>query len=142
MRYLLRRRCNLNVAKLWKIIGECGEITLIRRWMRWKNLNRLVAVKLHNFTVEFSCASTYFSGELWWIYVGSPLTLAVILHNFTAFHRKIMYEICGWKLTFHRLSYIFFQVFLNPGSHFIINRHPLLSIMTQKKRVLFSFAWN
>ena len=46
---------------------------------------------------------TYFSGELWWIFVRSALTLAVNLHNFTAFtafHRKIMYKICGKKTNF------------------------------------------
>ena len=62
---------------------------------------------------------TYFSSELWWIFVRSPLTLAAILHNFTeftAFHRKIMYKISGEKITFHRLSYIFFQFFLDSGN--------------------------
>ena len=61
---------------------------------------------------------TYFSGELWWIFVRSPLSLAVNLHNFTAFtafHRKITCEICGEKLTFHRLFYIFLHFFLDPG---------------------------
>ena len=61
---------------------------------------------------------THFSGELWWFFVRSPLSLAVNLHNFTAFtafHRKIMYEICGEKLTFHRLSYIFLHFYLDPG---------------------------
>ena len=47
---------------------------------------------------------TYFSDELWWIFVRSPLTLAVNLHNFltafTVFHRKIMYEIFGEKTNF------------------------------------------
>ena len=62
---------------------------------------------------------TYFSGELWGIFVRSPLTLAVNLHNFiafTAFHRKIMYEICGEKTIISPLIlYIFFQFFLDPG---------------------------
>ena len=33
------------------------------------------------------------SGWMWWISVSKPLTLAVKLHNFTAF--QCMYEICG-----------------------------------------------
>ena len=49
---------------------------------------------------------------------GRKLALAVNLHNFTActaFHRKIMYTICGEKPTFHRLSYIFSRFLLHPG---------------------------
>ena len=40
------------------------------------------------------------------------------LHNFTLFHPKSMYEICGEKETnFHCLSYKFFQFFLEPGTN-------------------------
>ena len=49
---------------------------------------------------------TYFSHELWWIFARSPLSLAVNLHNFTAFtafHRKITYEICVEKTNFSPL---------------------------------------
>ena len=61
---------------------------------------------------------TYFSGELWWIFVWSPLTLAVNLHNFTAFtafQRKIMYEICGEKTNFSPLVLHIFSIFSRPG---------------------------
>ena len=44
---------------------------------------------------------------MWRTFVGSPLTLAVKLDNFTALHRKIMYKIVVEKTTFLRLSYIF-----------------------------------
>ena len=40
------------------------------------------------------------SGQMWWLFVSSPLTLAVNINNFTAFtasQRKIMYEICVEK---------------------------------------------
>ena len=53
------------------------------------------------------------------IFVRSPLTLEVNLHNFTpytAFHRKIMYKICGEKTNFSPLILHVFQVFLDPGS--------------------------
>ena len=65
---------------------------------------------------------TYFSGELWWIFVGLPLNLAVNLHKFTAFtafHRKIMYEICGEKTNFSPLILHIFAFFLDPGHHLI-----------------------
>ena len=42
------------------------------------------------------------------------LTLEVKVHNFIAFHRKNMSEICGEKTTFHSLSYMFFLFFLDP----------------------------
>ena len=61
---------------------------------------------------------TYFSGELWWIFVRSPLSLAVNLHNltaFTAFHRKFMYEICGEKTNFSSLILHVFAFFCWPG---------------------------
>ena len=64
---------------------------------------------------------TYFSDELWWILVRSLLTLAVNLHNFTAFtafHRKLMYEICGEKTNFSPLILHIFPIFLDPGSTF------------------------
>ena len=59
---------------------------------------------------------TYFSGELWWIFVRSPLSLAVNLHNFTAFTAKLCTKFAVKKLTFHRLSYIFLHFFLDPGN--------------------------
>ena len=61
---------------------------------------------------------TYFSGELWWIIVRSPLSLAVNLHNFTAFtafHRNIMYKICGEKTNFSPLILHIFAFFSRPG---------------------------
>ena len=61
---------------------------------------------------------TYFSGELWWIFVRSPLNIAVNLHNFTAFtafHRKIMYKICGEKTNFSPLILHIFAFFSRPG---------------------------
>ena len=75
---------------------------------------------------------TNFCGELWWIFVRSPLTLAVNLHNFTAFtafHRKITYEICGKKTNFSLLILHIFAFFLDPGiarpSGGANNMHPL-----------------
>ena len=62
---------------------------------------------------------TYFCGQLWWIFVRSPLTLAVNLHKFiafTAFHRKIMHEICGEKTNFSPLILHIFPIFSRPGS--------------------------
>ena len=59
---------------------------------------------------------TYFSGELWWNFVRSPLSLAVNLHNFTAFtafHRQIMYEICGEKTNFSPLILYIFAFFFS-----------------------------
>ena len=38
------------------------------------------------------------------------------VHNFTSFHRKIMYKICGEKTTFQRLSCLLFRFFLDPDS--------------------------
>ena len=61
---------------------------------------------------------TYFSSELWWFFVRSPLSLAVNLHNFTAFtafRRKIMYEICGEKTNFSPLILHIFPIFSRPG---------------------------
>ena len=61
---------------------------------------------------------TYFSGELWSIFVRSPLTLALNLPNFsafTAFLRKIMYEICGEKTNFSPLILHTFAIFSRPG---------------------------
>ena len=58
---------------------------------------------------------TDFSGELWWFFVRSALTLAVNLHNSTAFHRKIMYEICGEKTNFSPLILHNFPIFSRPG---------------------------
>ena len=60
--------------------------------------------------------STYFSDELWWIFVRSPLTLAVNWHNFTAFtafHCKIMYEIRGEKTKFSPLILHIFPIFFS-----------------------------
>ena len=57
---------------------------------------------------------TYLSGELWRIFVRSPLSLAVNLHNFTAFtafHRKITYEICGENTNFSPLILHIFAFF-------------------------------
>ena len=57
---------------------------------------------------------TYFSGGLLWIFVRAPLSLAVNLHNltaFTAFHRKIVYEICGEKTNFSPLILHIFAFF-------------------------------
>ena len=62
---------------------------------------------------------TYFSGELRWNFVRSPLSLAMNLHNFTAFtafHRQIMYEICGEKTNFSPLILHIFAFFLDPGT--------------------------
>ena len=61
---------------------------------------------------------TYFSRELWWIFVRSPLSLVVNLHNFTAFtafHRKITYEICEEKTNFSLLILRIFAFFSRPG---------------------------
>ena len=57
------------------------------------------------------------------LFVSSPLTIAMKVHNFTTFDRKIMYETCGEKITFHRLSYIFFRFFLDPGL-FVFEQSP------------------
>ena len=45
--------------KICNISGESGEITKNRRWMRMKNLYRLVAFKINNFSAEFSGEITY-----------------------------------------------------------------------------------
>ena len=89
----------------------CGEM----RWMQWNyvssSLEQVVTyknspqftTKVCKFTAILSGEITYFSGELWWIFVRSPLALAVNLHNFnafTAFHRKIFYKFCGEKKQF------------------------------------------
>ena len=72
---------------------------------------------------------TYFSGELWWIFVRSPLSLAVNLHNFTAFHRKITYEIWGEKTNYSPLILHIFAFFLDPGPKEIIDPHYGLNTM-------------
>ena len=48
-------------------------------------------------------------------FVSSALTLAVNLHNFTVFHRKIMVEICGEKTNFSPLILHIFPIFSRPG---------------------------
>ena len=42
-------------------------------------------------------------GEMYWIFVSSPLTKAANLHNFTVFHSKLCSKFAVEK-TFHRLS--------------------------------------
>ena len=55
--------------------------------------------------------------ELRCLFVNSLLTIAVKSHNFTAFHREIIFKICvEKKTTFHRLSFIFFRFVLDPGT--------------------------
>ena len=53
-------------------------------------------------------------GEMRWLFVSSPLTIAVNLHNFTANYVQK-------KNNFHCLSYIFFQFFLDPGTDYQMN---------------------
>ena len=93
----------------------------------WKDYVRDGAVEeevedMQEVRVSDSCMGdeiTYFRCELWWIFVRSPLSLAVNLHNFTAFtafHGKIMYEICGEKTNFSPLILHFFAFFSRPGT--------------------------
>ena len=83
----------------------------------YKNSLQFTA-KICNFTAILSGEITYFSSELWGIFVRSPFTQAVNLHNFTAFttfHRKIMYEICGERTNFSPLILHIFPIFSQPG---------------------------
>ena len=41
---------------------------------------------------EVRCLNPCKSGEMRWLFVSSPITFVVKLHNITAFHRKIIYE--------------------------------------------------
>ena len=73
-----------NIGKICKISSEKlffppQILDIILRW------NAVNAGKLCKFTARLSGEITHLSGELWWIFVRSPLTLAVNLHNFTAF---------------------------------------------------------
>ena len=57
-------------------------------------------------------------GEMWCIFVSSPLTLAVDVHNFTAFtafHRKNMYKFAVKKKQFFTAYLTYFSIFLDPG---------------------------
>ena len=45
----------------------------------------------------------------------SPLTIAAKLHNFTAFHSKIRYEISGEKTNLSQLILHIFPIFPRPG---------------------------
>ena len=61
---------------------------------------------------------TYFSGELWWIFVRSPLSLAVNLHNFTAFAHftaKLCTKFAVKKTNFSPLILHIFAFFSQPG---------------------------
>ena len=54
-----------------------------------------------------------------WLFVSSPLTVAVKLYNFTAFQRKIMNKNCGEKKTkFSPLILHIFRFFLDTGSSY------------------------
>ena len=96
----------MNAVKLCKITARAsGDLTKIHHNSPLKHV-----ISQLNISGEF----TYFSGELWGIFVRSPLALAVILHNFTAFtafRRKIMNEICGEETNFSPLILYIFPIF-------------------------------
>ena len=55
--------------------------------------------------------------EMRGLFVSSSLTIAVKLHNFTAFYRQIMYEICVKKNFSPPILHIF-PIFPQPGWSF------------------------
>ena len=105
MFYIMESEFYLNSKQICKSLMSSGsveeEVSLCRRWEVQICAMTVIFSKPWN-VVNFCKFTAYSSG--------------VNIQNFTAFHSKVMYEICVEKPTFHCLSYIFCRFFfLDPG---------------------------